>query len=76
MSDNPPKKSLIQVSEYYNNEFKLELPFTNEEFSIIENEFRNKFEISLKPGGKIFVKTQQYVGYIVLPNHIISIKLE
>lgn len=67
-------KELIQVSEYNNNEIKLDGSFTDEEISILENEFQYKIEIILKPSARIFIKTQQYVGYIVLPNHIISIK--
>jgi len=67
-------KHLIQLNEYYNNEVELDTSFTDEETSIIENEFQSKIEIFLKPRGKFFIKTYQYVGYIVLPNHIISIK--
>jgi 5-methylcytosine-specific restriction endonuclease McrBC regulatory subunit McrC len=67
-------KHLIQINEYYNGEIeKLESPFTEEEINIIENEFYNKLEIIFKPHGKFIIKTQQYVGYIILPNHIISI---
>jgi 5-methylcytosine-specific restriction enzyme subunit McrC len=71
MFDN--NKQLIQLSEYYSREIeKLEIPFTDEEITIIENEYYNK-EIIFKRHGKFIIKTQQYVGYIILPNHIISI---
>jgi 5-methylcytosine-specific restriction enzyme subunit McrC len=71
MSDN---KQLIQINEYYNGELeKLDIPFTDEEINIIEIEYYNKLEIIFKHHGKVIIKTQQYVGYIILPNHIISI---
>ena len=67
-------KQLIQINEYYTGEIeKLESPFTDEEINIIENEFYSKLEIIFKPHGNFIIKTQQYVGYIILPNHIISI---
>ena len=67
-------KQLIQINEYYNKEIeKLEIPFTDEEINIIENEYYNKLEIIFKRHGKVIIKTQQYVGYIILPNHIVSI---
>ena len=69
MLDN--NKQLIQLNEYYNGEIeKLEIPFTDEEINIIENEYYNKLEIIFKRHGKLIIKTQQYVGYIILPNHI------
>jgi 5-methylcytosine-specific restriction enzyme subunit McrC len=67
-------KQLIPITEYYNSEIQLDIPFSDEEVSIIENEFHSKIEILFKPSGKFFIKTQQYVGYIVLPNHTISIR--
>lgn len=72
MLDN--NKQLLLLSEYNNREIeKLEIPFTDEEINIIENEYYNKLEIIFKRHGKFILKTQQYVGYIILPNHIISI---
>ena len=68
-------KQLIQINEYFNKEIeKLDIPFTDEEISIIENEFYNKLEIIFKYHGKVIIKTQQYIGYIILPNHIIKYK--
>jgi 5-methylcytosine-specific restriction endonuclease McrBC regulatory subunit McrC len=67
-------KQLIQINEYNNREIeKLDISFTDEEINIIENEYYNKLEIIFKRHGKLIIKTQQYVGYIILPNHIISI---
>ena len=67
-------KQLIQINEYYNGEItKLDIPFTDEEISILENDFYDKFELIFKHQGKIIIKTQHYVGYIILPSHIINI---
>lgn len=51
----------------------MKIPFTNEERRIVETEFYDQIEIIPTFTGEHAIKTQQYVGYIVLPNHVISI---
>lgn len=47
--------------------------FTDDEIRIIEKEFQHKVDVIPRSEGKQEIRTQQYVGYIVLPNHVISI---
>lgn len=50
------------------------IPFLPEELWIIENEFKGKIEVMPTFDGKHLIKTNEYVGVIVLPRHIIKIK--
>ena len=68
-------KKLIKVPEYYKSIMPLEADerFSIEELEILEKEFSKYIEIISKHSGAQLIQTQEYVGYIILPNHIISI---
>jgi 5-methylcytosine-specific restriction enzyme subunit McrC len=68
-------KKLIKVSEYYKSPKPLEEDerFSIEELETLETEFSKYIQIISGYTGKQIIQTQQYVGYIILPNHIISI---
>ncbi len=68
-------KHFISVREYSSSHFVLDdvEKFTEDEVRITETEFRDKIDIIPRFKGRFEIKTQQFVGYIVLPNHVISI---
>ena len=68
-------KKLIKVSEYHKSTTSLEADerLSIEELEILEKEFSKYIEIISKHSGAQLIQTQEYVGYIILPNHIISI---
>ena len=68
-------KKLIKVSEYYKSPRPLEADerFSIEELETLETEFSKYIQIISGYTGKQLIQTQEYVGYIILPNHIISI---
>ena len=68
-------KKLIKVSEYYKSPTPLEEDdrFSIEELEILETEFSKYIQVIVGYTGKQLIHTQEYVGYIILPNHIISI---
>jgi 5-methylcytosine-specific restriction enzyme subunit McrC len=63
---------IVNVTEFCKPERTLR-KFTDEEIRIIQTEFNDKLELVYTRDGGHAIKTFQYVGYIVLPNHIISI---
>ena len=65
---------IIEISEYETKEVTPFHLFTLEEERIIEEDFKDKIKLTFKSGNRSFIESQQYVGFIVLPNHIISIK--
>ncbi|MGB6592855.1 MAG: hypothetical protein WBE68_15255 [Candidatus Nitrosopolaris sp.] len=44
------------------------------EISIIQNEFGGKIKVIFKANQQQAVKAEQYVGYVILPNHLIKIQ--
>lgn len=64
-------KILIKIEEYKES---VEVTFDTEELNIIHEEFKNKIEVIPKSNERRTVKGKQYVGYIILPNHIINIE--
>jgi 5-methylcytosine-specific restriction enzyme subunit McrC len=64
---------VIIVTEYCRPEL-VEKKFTEEERLIVDTDFKNKLEIVPRFDGQHEIKTQQYVGYIILPDHQIYIK--
>ena len=68
-------KKLVKVPEYYKSTKPLEADerFSIEELEILEKEFSKYIEIISRHSGDQIIQTQEYVGYIILPNHIISI---
>jgi len=68
-------KKLIHVSEYYKSIKPLEGAerFSIEELEILETEFSKYIQIISRHPDIQLIETQEYVGYIILPNHIISI---
>lgn len=66
--------NIIEISEYELKEISSFFQFTEEEEKIIDNEFKDKIKLLYKSGNRCFIESQQFVGYIILPNHIINIK--
>ena len=68
-------RKLIKVSEYYKSPRPLEEDerLSIEELEILETEFSKYIQIISGYTGKQVIQTQEYVGYIILPNHIVSI---
>ena len=67
-------KNLINITEYCNPPYIVEVPFNQEEIEILEsNEFKQKVKIFRDFAGRQILETQQYVGYIIVENHVISI---
>lgn len=66
---------MIRVSEYYKSPTSLveDERFTNQELEILEKEFSKYIQVLTKYTGDQIIQTQEYVGYLILPNHIISI---
>jgi 5-methylcytosine-specific restriction enzyme subunit McrC len=69
---NEDKPEFVKVTEFCKPE-TVQKKFTDEEIRIIQTEFNDKLELVHTRDGRHAIKTFQYVGYIVLPNHIISI---
>ena len=68
-------KQPIQLHEYDSlTILDKEIQFSEEEIRIIERDFRGKIDIFIRSGGKQEIKAKEYVGYIVLPNHVINIR--
>ena len=66
--------NFIELCEYELKEIPSTLGFTEEEEKIIEIDFKDKIKLSYKSKNRCFIEAQQFVGYIILPNHIINIK--
>jgi 5-methylcytosine-specific restriction enzyme subunit McrC len=64
----------IEVEEYETKEISSHLPFTLEEEKILEDDFNDKICLTYKSGNRCFIESQQYVGFIILPGHKISIR--
>jgi hypothetical protein len=68
-------KKLIKVSEYY--KFLISLKederFSIEEIEILESKFSSNIQDISRHTLEQIIQMQEYVGYIILPNHIISI---
>ena len=69
---NNDKLEIVEVTEFCKPAL-IQKKFTDEEIRIIQTEFDDKLELVHTRDGRHAIKTSQYVGYIVLPNHIISI---
>jgi hypothetical protein len=67
-------EELIEIEEYESKDISSYLPFTLEEEKILEDEFNDKINLTYKSGNRCFIESQQYVGFIILPRHIISIR--
>jgi hypothetical protein len=63
----------VKVTEFCKPPKIMQKKFTDKEVRIIQTEFNDKLELVPTLGGQYAIKTMQHVGYIVLPNHIISI---
>jgi 5-methylcytosine-specific restriction enzyme subunit McrC len=68
-------KKLVRVPEYYRSPISLteDERFSIEELGILEKDFFKYLQVIPKYTGEQIIQTQEYVGYIILPNHIISI---
>ena len=68
-------KKLFRVTEHYKSPIHLEESekFSIEEIEILEKEFSKCVKVLINYVGKQSIQTKEYVGYIILPNHIISI---
>lgn len=66
--------NIIEISEYELKEIPPSFQFTSEEEKIIDMDFKDKIKLSYKSGNRCFIESQQFVGYIILPGHIINIK--
>ena len=66
---------ILKVSEYYKSPTPLAVDerFSIAELEILEKEFSKYIQVISRHTGEQRIQTQEYVGYIVLPNHIISI---
>jgi 5-methylcytosine-specific restriction enzyme subunit McrC len=63
----------VKVTEYCKQSEPIKKKFTNDEICIIKTEFKNKLDVLYTSEGEHVISTTQHIGYIVLPNHIISI---
>lgn len=68
-------KKIIKVSEYdkYYIPLAADEKFSIEEIEIIEKEFSTYIQIISTYKDEQIIQANEYVGYIILPNHIISI---
>jgi 5-methylcytosine-specific restriction endonuclease McrBC regulatory subunit McrC len=66
-------KKLVEIEEHKDSS-GVNISFDEEELSIIRNEFKNKLEVIFESNHQQILKAKQYVGYVILPNHIISIQ--
>ena len=75
VKDKMISKKLIKVSEYYKSPTPLaeDERFSIAELEILEKEFSKYVQVISRYTGEQIIQTQEYVGYIILPNHIISI---
>lgn len=66
---------ILRVAEYYKSPTPLAADerFSIAELEILEKEFSKYIQVISRHTGEQRIQTQEYVGYIVLPNHIISI---
>jgi len=62
----------IEIREFTNSDYLNQI-LTEEEIQIVRTEFKEKLEVIFSSNGKQSIKASHYVGYIVLPNHIVSI---
>ena len=63
---------LVIVREYSSK--SVNTPFTEGEISIIKSDFKDKIDVYPKFDGQHEISAQQFIGYIVLPNHNICIE--
>jgi 5-methylcytosine-specific restriction endonuclease McrBC regulatory subunit McrC len=63
----------VKVTEFCKPPHITQKKFTHEEVDIIQNEFNDKLQLVPQWDGRHAIMTMQYVDYIVLPNHIMSI---
>lgn len=68
-------KKLIKFTEYYKSPIPLKEDerFTIEELEILESRFPSQIQVISRYTGDQLIRTQEYVGYLILPNHIVSI---
>ena len=66
--------NVIEISEYELKEIPSSLEFSEEEEKIIEEDFEDKIKLSYRSKNRCFIESQQFIGYIILPNHIINIR--
>ena len=62
---------LIELDEHGTSDH---LSLTADETQILQTRFRNELDVVYNPDGTQSIKARQFIGYIVLPNHIISIE--
>jgi 5-methylcytosine-specific restriction enzyme subunit McrC len=67
----PRQRETINVVEY---DESTETVFTETELQILRAEFKGRIGVAPTFTGHHVIKTQEYVGTVVLPNHIIRIK--
>jgi 5-methylcytosine-specific restriction enzyme subunit McrC len=67
------RKSIVKVEEHKESD-ELDIPFNLNELSIIQHEFGSKIKVIFKANQQQAVKAEQYVGYVILPNHLIKIQ--
>jgi 5-methylcytosine-specific restriction enzyme subunit McrC len=72
-NNNDNEIEFVKVTEFCKPPHITQKKFTHEEVDIIQNEFNDKLEFVPQWDGRHAIRTMQYVGYIALPNHIISI---
>ena len=63
----------LKIGEYSSIEIQNPSKFSDEEIRIIETEFKEKLRIVPKFNGSQELTSEQYVGYVVLPDHVIVI---
>lgn len=51
-----------------------EIDLDNYELSIIQKDYNGKLEVMYKANNRHVLKASQYVGYVILPKHIIKIQ--
>ena len=62
----------IEIREFTTSDYLKQI-LTEEEIQIVQSEFKEKLEVIYSSNGKQSIKASHYVGYVVLPNHIVSI---
>jgi len=63
----------VELIEFTTSDY-LNQPLSEEEVQILQTEFKEKLEIIYGSNGRQSIKASQHVGYVVLPNHVISIR--
>lgn len=67
------QKSFITLTEYCSPHI-IEIPLNQEEIDVLQSDaLKQKIKVFMNLAGNQMIETQQYVGYIILEHHIISI---